>query len=505
MGTSKVPSDGLGMDHITLPEVLRVIDLVCERPRYFEETFAVVDVLQDSTDEVVRKIAKSFASRTTNAFELGAGNADQTVVFAAWRLHNLLVTNAAKLQRYNNTFVLFAALFTFVGPLVAVLLTVIRADSYVLSSYAHHAFQMSAEDFQRVLKYMSVVTPAFATVLSGLLVAFRNGSKAIALRAAATQIVTEIFKFRLRVGQYDITASPPCTSESKSQEDNGEQTEELNESVRLYRARVAFQKNLRRIAGSMSAGIATEAMMDYPEVPFDQAALAAHVERECFGKRLTKQELERLTKQEDEGVGMNRMSDTEDSTRPLLQRPVLNAVDCFDLEVPGLSGMTSQAYYSTRTKPLLQRYMKQRPNVSCLDTAWTVMLLILTTAATVFAAIELQEWVPILYSLAAFLKTFQEYSCWSARQAAMATAIVDLTNLQSFWASLSTVDKGLPSTRRRLVEVTETAVLTVFAAESGGQAGSLLGKSRVTDTSCGDISKQAQHDEEGQDKPSGKK
>eukprot|EP00933_Yihiella_yeosuensis_P032101 TRINITY_DN25686_c0_g2_i1.p1 TRINITY_DN25686_c0_g2~~TRINITY_DN25686_c0_g2_i1.p1 ORF type:complete len:808 (+),score=128.83 TRINITY_DN25686_c0_g2_i1:45-2468(+) len=455
LGTKNMPGDEMGMDHVTLPEVLRIIDLVCERPSYFDHTFLIVDALVDTTDQVIQKVSKSFSSRALHAMEMGAGSADQNLITEAWRLHRMLTASAAKLQTCSNLLVFLTAMFTFIGSVVAVLSLVFDDWQGFLQSVTG----MSTVQVAELLDTLSIAAPALATVFAGLIVAFQNGAKAISLRTTATKVVAEIFKFRMRVGEYSISANVQPINEAMLENEEATAEQELNESVRLYRTRDLFQKNLRELAGNMGTGIVTEAAMEYSE--FDEGRkqdMTTHVELSLYGKILDKKE----------------KRDLDDGAEPLLD------MDAFDAE--HLSCMSCQTYVGSRVRPLLQLYMKERARISCFDTTWTVLLLILTTMATVLAAVNMHVWVPVLYALSAFLKTFQDYSCWSARQTAMATAISELMSLQSFWASLSTVDKGLPATRQRLVEVTETAVLTVFLAETGGKA-NVLDKTGATDAS----------------------
>jgi len=296
--------------------------------------------------------------------------------------------------------------------------------------------------------------------------------------------------------------------------------------VRLYQSRDRFQKFLGQVAASMSQGPAADAMMDYTTIRQDDLELRNHVEQSCYGEMLNKHNLaNKITR----STGFHSCSDSSSdsssndlstlesdcSSKDLsdsssnanansgsrfrccptrARRPKGKDVDLEeetyrevptkreasqlrydllqaeeDFEIEHVACMSSPAYYFCRVQPLLQMYMKERPGIARLDMCWTIMLLLLTTIATVLASLEMQIWVPIIYALAAFLKTIQDYSLWSARQGAMARAISDLKGLQAFWSSLSPVDKGLPQTRNRLVKVTEAAVLSVFNAGTGGQ------------------------------------
>ena len=63
------------------------IDLYCENPRLFRKVVVPVDPVDESGDEIVGKMALSFARASFEAREVGAGEADATVVEQSWRFH----------------------------------------------------------------------------------------------------------------------------------------------------------------------------------------------------------------------------------------------------------------------------------------------------------------------------------------------------------------------------------------------------------------------------------
>eukprot|EP00929_Paragymnodinium_shiwhaense_P039810 TRINITY_DN20862_c0_g1_i11.p1 TRINITY_DN20862_c0_g1~~TRINITY_DN20862_c0_g1_i11.p1 ORF type:complete len:227 (+),score=18.53 TRINITY_DN20862_c0_g1_i11:331-1011(+) len=133
-GTARYYGGAYGMTQLTLPEVLRIIDMVIDRPTYFKETLMVVDVLEDSADDVVRKISKSFASKSTHALEMGAGNSDANVAMQAWKLHMVLTANSATLWKRDAFLMTWAAIFTLFGTVSAVLIAVILQPFMIVRS-----------------------------------------------------------------------------------------------------------------------------------------------------------------------------------------------------------------------------------------------------------------------------------------------------------------------------------------------------------------------------------
>lgn len=426
-GTSSTP---LGLREMDLPEVLRVIDLIIEQTTYFRETFMVVDVLEDTAHTVLQMILKSFVSKTVHAFEFGAGEADKNIVFEAWQTHRMLTMNANKVQRREGILVIATAIFVFIGTVGGVL----RATVPELGDPDIFA------DGVPLLFYTCTVAPALATVCSGLIATMRYGRQAAALRAAAARIVNQIFWFRMRVGRYDVAT---WAHVEEAGADEGGAVVEQNESVRVHSARARFEQSLRDVMAGLSIGVGTEAHMEYRE-RLRSEDLRKYVENALYGKMIP---------------------DVTDLSGE--RGSLLLSLDAFDIE--HLAPMTTQAYFHTRVKPLNEYFKSQSPTLANWERLFDCALILLTTSATVIASMGLQVWVPVVFAVTALLKTLSEYSLFGVRNAAMGSAVGELTQLEAFWASLSFVDRGLQSARSHLVSVTEAAVLSVLAAETGGR------------------------------------
>eukprot|EP00929_Paragymnodinium_shiwhaense_P044745 TRINITY_DN22942_c0_g1_i1.p1 TRINITY_DN22942_c0_g1~~TRINITY_DN22942_c0_g1_i1.p1 ORF type:complete len:521 (+),score=81.92 TRINITY_DN22942_c0_g1_i1:194-1756(+) len=434
----------LGMFQLNLAEVLRLMDMMIEKPTYFQETLMVVDVLQDTTDTVVHKISKSFSSKTTHAFEMGSGDADAHILTEAWRLHQVLTTNSSKLWRRDVFLMSMVAMFTLLGIMSAVLIAVV--DTREEDAVPPWLMRLGLKDFADIaddLGLVSIVAPACATLFGGAALALRCKMQATAMLGAAVGIVGEIFSFRMRVGDYNIAMSQVSSG-------NDDAEAETNESMRMKLARAAFQKRIQQLGSVLGVGAALEAEMHYEENLGD---LRTYVETECYGQRLEEATVH-----------------SSEKAKPLL----FGAEASFEIE--HLHSMSSAAYYHTRVQPLLKLYQSRAPRLARLQSLFTMITLLLSTGATILAAFDYQIWVPLVYGLSAFLKTFQTYHAWGPRQIAMARAVADLTTLATFWSSLTFVDRGLPSTRNYMVSVTEQAVASICQAETGAQVGQGAGK-----------------------------
>eukprot|EP00929_Paragymnodinium_shiwhaense_P117870 TRINITY_DN8932_c0_g1_i1.p1 TRINITY_DN8932_c0_g1~~TRINITY_DN8932_c0_g1_i1.p1 ORF type:complete len:731 (-),score=128.60 TRINITY_DN8932_c0_g1_i1:105-2240(-) len=326
LGTKSYPDGTYGMTQMTLPEVLRMIDLICAKPTYFKETLKIVDVLEDSADVIVQKVSKSFASKTTHAYEMGSGDADTNLMNETWRLHMLLTTNSCRLWWRDAILISLAALFTLLGTMSSVMIAVLETrKKEEAPSWLEFFGLKDFDDIADELGLVSIFAPALATLFGGAAVALRCRSQSTALHGAAAAIMNEIFCFRMRVGPYDIaTAKTPAKG--------GDGPAEMNESMRLKLARGAFQKRIESFASTMGVGAPVDAEMQYQEELCD---LDEYVEKECYGERLS---LEKI-------LGHK----SNDPSQPLLM-----ASQAFEIE--HLRCMSSVAYYFTRVLPLLALY-----------------------------------------------------------------------------------------------------------------------------------------------------
>ena len=75
---------------LSLTDVVQIVDLYCDNPRLFTKIIVSVDPLNDSPEDIVKKMTLSFARANTEAKEVGAGDADNKAVEQAWRFHQQL-------------------------------------------------------------------------------------------------------------------------------------------------------------------------------------------------------------------------------------------------------------------------------------------------------------------------------------------------------------------------------------------------------------------------------
>ena len=453
--TTKEPKEpvfgGYFVDKLNLPEVLRIINMVRDRPKYFQETLKIVDVLKDSPEHVIKEASKSFASRATHACELGAGRADEKAINCAWQVHVALIRLGGRLRRWDHFVICFTALVTFLGSASSVLVT------WAKSVDAPVEFCQTAT-CAAWLGRAAVTFPALATALIAFVAATRFTSRVAHLKSLAGRVVAEIYKFRMRVGVYDLLGMRSSVSDPL--EHLEEEQAKQNVSVLLHESRTHFSTTIRNMVEETAKRMAGGFNIDSHDA-LTVHQLQPHVNRSCYGTSEYSAKGDLTSNLCYDSFYHCFTGIKKSNSDPQTSEYSATAND--DLT----SNLSCDSYYHFRILPLLAFYRRQTPWLARIDLALNAMLMLLTTLATVLAAMDQALFVPLVFAAAGLLKSLQEYGAFNARLVATTNAVAELTSLELLWESLSEVDKGLSTTRYDLVSVAERAALGVLVAETG--------------------------------------
>ena len=193
-----------------VPEVMMLRSLAERSPTLFRTKIVSVDILTDSEERMLEVMTNCFAT-SADMPELGLGN-DVNVVLNAWNLHLMLCENATGFWAKSvlaQVVIWVLAIFTTAAAIgTASLGTSHNRDGAVLQRFLTLDQASTAE----VIEYMSytvlilpIVTALVTTV--SLRLAWRD--KWSICEMTATQLVAEIYKFRMATLEYD---GSPLTS-----------------------------------------------------------------------------------------------------------------------------------------------------------------------------------------------------------------------------------------------------------------------------------------------------
>jgi len=323
------------------------------------------------------------------------------------------------------------------------------------------------ESFNEVLRFVIILLPIILATVTAATQRKRALEKWEVLNASAMRVVTEIYKFRARV--LDYAAKKP----EDDDEGDGGNGPKAGNSERL--ARMMFVSQVQKIFacvldGDMNADalnfgrFAKSASSAENARPVDEEAVKKHVEKHILQMK--------MPERQGKGRGLDANPDDDlVGTVPAAPHKTAadNTIDIFqDIEEDDFeSPISIETYMEKRMKPLMIQFCTKAPYLSrrC---AIMDHLSMLTNAVAVALAIpgKLDHWVTLSMAVRALIMNIMEHQAYQVRLRAVNTCLKDLQNLQTWWDSLSIVDRRTGVAKSNAVLVTEQAFLTAMLAGS---------------------------------------
>ena len=193
------------MQNFGLPEMLMLFEVWQRSPEFLMRQVQLADVMKKSAESLLDLFTGCFSGGVSIP-ELGLGNAATKVVATAWNRHLMLFNNATVYGQRATTmqFVLW-----FVG----------------LMSTALSVFISNFESLQgnAGLNFIMLISPITAALLGTIGTRLRQQQKFSICKMASFEIVSEIYKFRVRAIEYDqlalaLVLRPPTDDKKKDDE-----------------------------------------------------------------------------------------------------------------------------------------------------------------------------------------------------------------------------------------------------------------------------------------------
>jgi len=225
------------------PEVLMMRSLAERAPQLFRKSIVSVDILTESEEQVIDVITSCFAT-SGGVPALGLGNAEVNVIFAAWRAHLFLVQNSKRFWRYSIAAQVlvwsFAIVTTATVTVQASLGTGHDPNGAVLQR------EMNLEEGETLelsgnLNHIALILPILAALLTTIMSKFLWRDRWSVALMCATQLVSEIYKFRCSTLQYDMKPPPP--------EEGKPPTKPLSAKEKSRLARMKFVERVSALYG----------------------------------------------------------------------------------------------------------------------------------------------------------------------------------------------------------------------------------------------------------------
>ena len=189
-----------------VPEMMMMKTLAERAPQLFRKNVVSVDILTESEEQTLEVITGCFAAQG-GVPELGLGNAEVNVIFNAWNMHLLLSKNAKSFHKAS----LIAQLIIWALMLVTTFVSIFASSMYVgkIKTWFFESVDATTTDAVReqlnlVVFILPILSALVTTVTSKLL--WRD--KWSVCLMAASQLVCEIYKFRMTTLEYNPKPKP---------------------------------------------------------------------------------------------------------------------------------------------------------------------------------------------------------------------------------------------------------------------------------------------------------
>jgi hypothetical protein len=460
---------------LKVADVMRLIYRYCEQPKLFEETFIVVNPIQETSDQILDRFSQCFASVQASATEVGAGPADGTAVLSAWQLHMKMEQNSRSRRFWADVLAVLAMILTFLASSVAVVAT------YMEEVESEHADILQDWIGGKTFDYAVVFLPAVSGVVTAVLTQGNLMSKWATTFLAQNAVTSEIYRFRTREGNYSVTKAVAGPDDEDDTTDNI--------SARMLESRTKFASILQKIAKRVTEGDMTSSYLS-EDGPVTPEQLLLHI-NQSFGlssrgvsKDSARESLTSASPSPSPSPRARSAADgeTDDeqfptspdpsvaSRTPLLEENTGSFLEGSAVMQAHIGVLSTGKYLKLRVFPLLSKCNQDAPRLWLKMQVTNFCGLVFAAMATVLAAVGMKCFVPLAVSATTVFSSVQNQFKFKQRLAATTSAVGELTALVVFWESLGPVAQRMESTKCRIVAGCEAVALNIATAAAGDLA-----------------------------------
>lgn len=471
------------------PTVLQMQRLEKRAPEVLRRKIVLVDVLNSTPESIIEKLTGCFASGSEGLPELGLGTAEEDIVLLAWMKCMTFFTNAKKLQCQGNRFYYIALMLSQLAALVAV----VQGEAFVTSLDIYlqetHIFKGLPFTTYQLLNAVLLVVPLLSGMLTALMSKRRYLQKWASLYSSAWQLVSEIYKFRCKVGEYDENYGGGGAKSDEEEEEQDEGDEDKGSSVGSSTwVRDTFVHRVNDIYHFAIESLGEDCIKGEKQQrdisKFDEKEALKH----DIGSFVRSDLLPSCCSATCDG---NPASPNVETTpkAPLALNPELfpvplQATSIMCTTTSGceidptkgtawvepddfVSPMSVETYMEYRLKSLIRRSQQQTPHLARLLKRFELLGIIFTSTGTLLVILNMNLWVAFTVSLAAAFSNVMQHQMLQPRVASHNSALKDLQALKTFLDSLSIVQRRTRRVKTQCVMVTEMAVLNTISVWTG--------------------------------------
>jgi len=407
---------------ITLPDVVKLLDLAKARPKVFTNTIKVVDPLVQSQEQCLEVLSEAISSTYTGVMSLGASSDDVTRV--AWKIHRAFDTKAKDLQRIFKTMDFIGAFLTWCALVMACMLfegetcsKLGEGDRTALCSLESQYPEWFSVALS-ILNVTVVIVPITGTLMTSLIAFFGSRQKWAISHMASEEIVSQIYQFRASVGPYSKSSTL-----SKEKNEDGEEFEDVSVAARERMLRHSFSKKIESIYVMV---VGSELKNDFVSVDMENPVTSPVAETKSSYQSL-------LSSENDDGI----------------------------------SALTGDAYYELRFNHLKKKYQSELPSCKRSYETFSVVILLGGALSSLLGAFKASSYIPVVVGFGAMLQHIMATQNWSGKLSAMNFALGGMMGTTVQWQSLSSMDKRSPQFKETMITNTEKQHMSVVQAITG--------------------------------------
>ena len=218
-----------------VPEILMMKGLADRAPQLFRKHVVSVDILTDSEEQMLEMITGCFAA-AGGVPELGLGNAEVNVVFNAWNLHLTLCENARRFWRFSVVAQVIIWTLALITTVISISVPSLTTEGAVLERYVNMPDD-AAGLLVEILEYAAILFPIVIALVTTMTSKMLWRDKWSVCIMAASQLVAEIYKFRMMTLEYEWSASSSLS--------NGDDRVPLTAKQKTHLARQTFVERVQ--------------------------------------------------------------------------------------------------------------------------------------------------------------------------------------------------------------------------------------------------------------------
>lgn len=279
---------------------------------------------------------------------------------------------------------------------------------------------------------------------------------------AAALIVSEIYKFRCRVAEYD----------PDRHNDGGNVSPQLTQHhIReqfVHRISVVFSKVMNSDVGASGYISYGDMNAKVEDKEYMLKKIDNHMQGRLYASLSKKERKAHIEASEKSASTHNALQKDQEMNVEIIDidgKPEEYKVKTEKIDLDDyISPMQIESYYEYRAKPMMRVFEKLSPVLSARKSFFTVIIGLLTATGAVLGTFDQASWVVFSVALGSTTRLYFNYLRIADRLPAVSMNLRDLENMSTWWSACSVIDRRTHDAKTRVVMSVEGAYLREMTA-----------------------------------------